>query len=326
MVDEVAKNIFRIDVELPGNPLRATNSYFIRGDEWDLLIDTGFRREECRKALAEGLRILGSRPERRNILCTHLHADHSGLSKEFRGDAGMVWMGALDIRYFTEMRRVEHRLKTRERFLSEGFPLELLDIVYAVNPAITQALDALDDRFLPLSDGDEIRVGEYTLKTVTVPGHTPGNCMFWAEKQKIMFTGDHILFDISPNITQWYGMEDSLGSYLAGLRKAMEYPVERALPGHRAPGDYHARIRELLEHHDRRLRGTEEIVAEDPGMTAYEIAGHMKWKIRARNWEEFPVTQKWFAVGEAMSHLDYLRTRGRIRRQKDADGFLRYYR
>ena len=61
-------------------------------------------------------------------------------------------------------------------------------------------------------------------------------------------------------------------------------------------------------------------------MTAYEIAGRMKWKIRARNWEEFPVTQKWFAVGEAMSHLDYLRTRGRIRRQKDADGFLRYYR
>ena len=36
--------------------------------EEDLLIDTGFRREECRKALAEGLRILGSRPERRNIL------------------------------------------------------------------------------------------------------------------------------------------------------------------------------------------------------------------------------------------------------------------
>ena len=30
MVDEVAKNVFRIDVELPGNPLRATNSYFIR--------------------------------------------------------------------------------------------------------------------------------------------------------------------------------------------------------------------------------------------------------------------------------------------------------
>lgn len=325
MVDEVAKNVFRIDVELPGNPLRATNSYFIRGEDSDLLIDTGFRREECRKALAEGLRILGSRPERRNVLCTHLHADHSGLSKEFRGD-GKVWMGALDIRYFHEMRRLEHRLKTRERFLSEGFPLELLDIVYAVNPAFSQALESLDERYLPLSDGDEIRVGDYTLKTVTVPGHTPGNCMFWAEKQKIMFTGDYILFDISPNITQWYGMEDALGSYLSGLRKAMKYPVERALPGHRAPGDYHARIRELLEHHAKRLRGTEEIVAEYPGMTAYEIAGRMKWKIRARNWEEFPVTQKWFAVGEAMSHLDYLRTRGRIRRQKDADGFLRYYR
>ena len=62
MVDEVAKNIFRIDVELPGNPLRATNSYFIRGDEWDLLIDTGFKREECRKALAEGLALIPCHP------------------------------------------------------------------------------------------------------------------------------------------------------------------------------------------------------------------------------------------------------------------------
>ncbi|MFQ8841384.1 MAG: hypothetical protein ACLR8P_11160 [Clostridium fessum] len=31
----------------------------------------------------------------------------------------------------------------------------------------------------------------------------------------------------------------------------------------------------------------------------------------AASWEEFPPSQKWFAVGECMAHLDYLRLRGR---------------
>ena len=42
MVKEMAKNIYRIEVPMPDNPLRILNSYFIRGEERDLLIDTGF--------------------------------------------------------------------------------------------------------------------------------------------------------------------------------------------------------------------------------------------------------------------------------------------
>jgi hypothetical protein len=41
----------------------------------------------------------------------------------------------------------------------------------------------------------------------------------------------------------------------------------------------------------------------------------MKWRIRAKNWEEFPVTQKWFAVGEAMAHLDHLIAGAHIERR-----------
>ena len=50
LVEQVADGIWRIGVELPQNPLRELNSYLIKGkeNERDLLIDTGFRREECR--------------------------------------------------------------------------------------------------------------------------------------------------------------------------------------------------------------------------------------------------------------------------------------
>lgn len=62
LVEQVADGIWRIGVELPQNPLRELNSYLIKGkeNERDLLIDTGFRREECREALFAGLRRLAA--------------------------------------------------------------------------------------------------------------------------------------------------------------------------------------------------------------------------------------------------------------------------
>lgn len=42
----------------------------------------------------------------------------------------------------------------------------------------------------------------------------------------------------------------------------------------------------------------------------------MAWSIRCRSWEDFPLTQKFFAVGEALAHLDYLETRGQLRRME----------
>ena len=121
-----------------------------------------------------------------------------------------------------------------------------------------------------------------------------------------MFTGDHVLFDITPNITAWIQMKDALGTYLDSLRKIDAYDVRLALPGHRKTGDFHQRIAQLLEHHHRRLDEALSVVKAHPGRPAYDIAGHMTWKIRANSWQDFPVAQKWFAVGECMSHLDYL--------------------
>ena len=45
----------------------------------------------------------------------------------------------------------------------------------------------------------------------------------------------------------------------------------------------------------------------------------MRWSIRCRNWGDFPVTQKFFAVGEALSHLDYLEVRGLVERRSERE-------
>jgi glyoxylase-like metal-dependent hydrolase (beta-lactamase superfamily II) len=310
--EAVLDGIYRIPVPLPGNPLKELNGYLLRGRESDLLIDLGFRMPECREALMAGLSELGSSPERVDVLLTHLHSDHSGLADEFGENGRRVYMTGTDIDYLRGIRSGTISRKTRARFVSEGFPEDVLAEVENANPAWKCAPRRHEGRFHALRDGDVIAVGDYRLRTVLTPGHTPGNAMFWLEEQKLMFTGDHVLFDITPNITSWTGIEDALGDYLESLRKSRAFPVEIALPGHRKPGPYHERIDRLLAHHERRLAEARGVIGDQPGLTAYEIASFMKWKIRADDWQSFPPVQKWFAVGECLSHLDYLRLRGEI--------------
>ena len=49
------------------------------------------------------------------------------------------------------------------------------------------------------------------------------------------------------------------------------------------------------------------------------------WKIHSKDWASFPNHQKWFAVGECMAHLDYLRLQGRIVRKQDEKGIWHYF-
>ena len=61
-----------------------------------------------------------------------------------------------------------------------------------------------------------------------------------------------------------------------------------------------------------------------PGLTAYDITGRMTWDIRARSWAEFPLNQKWFAVGAALAHLELLMGEGRVCRTDRGDGIFGY--
>ncbi|MEG2000496.1 MAG: MBL fold metallo-hydrolase [Evtepia sp.] len=160
--------------------------------------------------------------------------------------------------------------------------------------------------------GKKFYIGNYTLEAIAAPGHTPGQLCLWIAREGVMFTADHVLFDITPNIAMWPNMPDALGSYLDSLGKFKNFEVTLALPGHRETGDYYARIDALLAHHNHRIAETKQIVQSHPGLLAYEIAGLMTWKIKADTWDQFPLIQKWFAVGECLSHLDYLRQRGEI--------------
>lgn len=324
LIEEVAKNIFRIQIPLPQSPLGNVNAYLIKGEDRDLLIDTGFCCAECRNAMKRQLKRLDSVADRRDVLLSHLHADHSGLAEEFAGKDGHIYISRVDLDLIKRVLDGGVYYFQSKRYGEEGFPPKEIREIEETSPARKMALKRIDFRFQGLKDGEEIMVGGYRIKALSVPGHTPGNMMFWMEDSGIMFTGDHVLFDISPNIVIWEELADALGMYMESLKRTKDIPVRLALPGHRETGNYSERVGAILSHHERRLEEIKEIIKDAPGLTAYEIAGRMKWRIRADSWDDFPVTQKWFATGECMAHLAHLQIQGHAKREQ-RDGLWHYY-
>ena len=315
-MEEVAKNIYRIPVRLPDNPLRELNSYLIRDPGRSLLVDTGFRHEKCKEDLLAGFADIGLDISEVDIFLTHMHADHSGMASSLAGAGRRIYISEIDLSWLRNVSSVETNWdRLISTYVSAGMPEHILNNMAEINPAIKMAAIPGGDMYHTMRDRDTLQAGGYTFKCVLTPGHTPGHVCLWSEEAGLMFTGDHVLFDITPNITAWPEVEDTLGQYLDSLAAVRDYPVKTSLPGHRKAGDFRLRVDELLEHHRIRLAEIVDIVTQNPGMNAYDISGKMRWRIRAVSWEVFPDAQKIFAVGECVSHLDYLRLRGKISRE-----------
>lgn len=319
---EIEKGIFTFEIPLPDNPLKWLNCYVIRGEgsERNLLIDSGFHRRECWEALLDGIRELALSPCNTDVLFTHLHSDHTGNGFELSRLGYKIMMGRRDYhRLFDSVPAWERRARRL------GVPDGLLEKIVYQNPGLLYAPQKFETEFL--NDGDRLSYGGRRLECILVPGHTPGNLCLYDAENRIMFTGDHILFDITPNIVSWLGFQDSLGAYLESLERIRKYDIRLALPAHRSCGSLTAaeRITELQEHHRQRLGEILAAAERLPGADAYELAAQIRWNIHAESWEDFPPGQKWFAAGETQAHLEYLQLRGFLRMEEDESGTCRYY-
>ena len=80
MIEEIVPDLYRIEIPLPGNPLKSLNSYLIRTPERFLIVDTGMNRDECFHEMQAGLEMLSVDLYKTDFFITHLHSDHLGLT------------------------------------------------------------------------------------------------------------------------------------------------------------------------------------------------------------------------------------------------------
>lgn len=312
MTDEVLPDIFRLEIPLPRNPLRAVNSYLVRGPDRWLMIDTGMNRPECLEAVRAGLQSLAVDLGRTDFFITHGHSDHVGLVSELATPGSRIFMHARDAAILTDP-DLWSDMTTAAR--EHGFP----DPETAVmkHPG-RKYLFSGTPHFTPIAEGDALSVGKYTWRCVETPGHTPGHLCLYDVDNRILVSGDHILGTITPNISGWVEGPDPLGDFLKSLDKVAAYEVDATLPAHRGViRDHRGRIAELKAHHRARMQEALGILARGP-RTAYQVASEMTWSIDAASWDDFPVPQQWFATGEALSHLLHLERMGRVGRDSKA--------
>lgn len=319
-MEEILPNLYRIEVPLPGSPLKATNSYVVKGTERSLVIDTGWNREDCMVALISGLKECGVDLRQADLFITHMHADHAGLMSAIAEEGTKIYFGEADaeiIRYATH----EHWDEMIDFASRCGFPREELERAIGNHPG---------RRYSPgnslnlhvLKDGDTVSVGDYLFECIETPGHTPGHICLYEHDKKVFICGDHILFDITPNITLSTEERNPLKEYLMSLDKVYDLDVKLALPGHRSTfRNQKERIQELKQHHRARLDEVISILARGK-QNAFHIASQMTWDIGYRSWDLFPPAQKLFAFGEALAHLKYLEEEGAVGRAIEGDGIL----
>ncbi|MGD9239853.1 MAG: MBL fold metallo-hydrolase [Desulfobacterales bacterium] len=311
MCEEVLPNLFRNKIPLPDSPLKYLNSYIIKDPERSLIIDTGLNRTECLEAMHKGLDTLGIDLSKSDIFITHLHADHFGLVSELATDSTNIFFSRPDKELMESWEGFGAMVAYAGR---NGFPEDQLKAAIDKHPGAKYGSDWIPETKV-LDDGDVIDVGVYHFKCVATPGHTMGHTCLYEPDKKILVAGDHILIDITPNIQCWSDTDNHLKHYLASLDKVDKLEVDLVLPGHRRLiANHRTRIEELKKHHARRL---DEVLAilKNGSMSAYEIASHMSWDIDCERWDQFPVSQKWFATGEALSHLRYLEEEAKVVRK-----------
>ncbi len=310
-IEQIRPNLFRAEIPLPRNPLKATNSYIIRGENRNLVIDTGMNRVECKTALLGAFYELGVDLRKTDFFITHLHTDHVGLAGEVSAEDAAIFFNQPDADILNHENLWELVCSLAGK---HGFPEGQVDRAIETHPGMryrpTEPVN-----FTMLGEGDIINYGGYELHCVVTPGHSFGHTCLYEPHLKYLFSGDHILGDITPNISTWLDDRNPLGQYLESLDRVSSMSVDLVLPGHRGLiTNCGKRIDELKVHHARRLDEVVQILSERSPRSAFEVASEMTWDLVADSWSELPLMQQWFATGEALAHLRYLEAGGELKR------------
>lgn len=288
--------------------------YLVKSGGDLMLVDCGWNTDDAYAALEVGMKEYHSHPtEIQRLFITHVHPDHYGMAGRLKRladcevilhekDAEVVVSRYLAPKGLTE---------EMSRFMAmNGVPplespqmaagsMGMLDKVAPV-PADTQ-----------VKGGETIHVGSFYFEVIWTPGHSPGHICLYEPNHKVLFTGDHVLPTITPNVSihaQTHG--SPLGDYIRSIEKLKDLDVEYVLPAHEfETKDLQKRLHEIHAHHEERLNEMLHCV-DAGGSTAWEVASRVRWTTGML--KDFEPFMQRAAVGETLAHLEYLFEQGRL--------------
>jgi glyoxylase-like metal-dependent hydrolase (beta-lactamase superfamily II) len=308
MIHQVLDKIYKIELPIPF-PLKSMNVYFI-DDSPRTLVDAGIKTEVSFETLKKGLETIGvglNSIER--ILITHGHIDHYGQAKRLSSLSNApIYIHSKE---YGRIRSFIHSLGfIKSILLRNGAPETLVNEAIHYMESAQIMADSLDEAFF-LDDGDSILFKSMSWKTIHCPGHSPGLiCFHWPEK-KILFTGDHLLKEITPNpilnVPEYRPpfRYPSLKDYLNSLEKIEGLGLSLLLPAHGEEiHDVKALIQKIFTHHKERM---------DRILFSLSKKEKTPFQIAMDLFPGVPPFEVFLGISEAVGHLEILKEKGIVK-------------
>jgi glyoxylase-like metal-dependent hydrolase (beta-lactamase superfamily II) len=308
MIHQVLDKIYKIELPIPF-PLKSMNVYFI-DDSPRTLVDAGIKTEVSFETLKKGLETIGvglNSIER--ILITHGHIDHYGQAKRLSSLSNApIYIHSKE---YGRIRSFIHSLGfIKSILLRNGAPETLVNEAIHYMESAQIMADSLDEAFF-LEDGDSIFFKSMSWKTIHCPGHSPGLiCFHWSEK-KILFTGDHLLKEITPNpilnVPEYRPpfRYPSLKDYLNSLEKIEGLGLSLLLPAHGEEiHDVKALIQKIFTHHKERM---------DRILFSLSKKEKTPFQIAMDLFPGVPPFEVFLGISEAVGHLEILKEKGIVK-------------
>ena len=324
-VIEIASRIFWLRMPLPF-ALDHINLWLLADDDGFTLVDCGFG-DSATRALWEHhfATTLAVRPIRR-IIATHCHPDHVGnaawLSGRFGAPVAMTPTEYLTAHALAGQYAGYGPAPTVRFFHRHGMAAEHVAAMAARGNHYRNGVPELPESFDRLQDSDVRIAGGTSWRILEGHGHSPQHASLYCAEREVLISGDMLLPRISTNVSVWASEPDGdpLGQFLDSLAAFDRLPPNTlVLPSHGLPfRGIPLRVAELNSHHDTRLAELAEAVdAATSPVSAADVVPVLFHR-------ELDLQQRYFAMGEAIAHLNRLWCGGRISREIAADGAVRF--
>jgi|SRR5579859_6442353 len=306
MLNEVAAGVHELRLPIPFEDGHVNVFLFADGEEADLL-DCGMNSDESLDAIREALAAIGAKRIRRLVI-THIHPDHYGAAGALTGEGGAeLYLHRLEVPLvhprYVELEQLVKEVGTY--LLVNGVPKDEAQVLQGSQRALSLfvKIGAPD---IQLDGAETLQMGTRRLRVEWTPGHSPGHICLYDTRDKILFAGDHMLPELSPNIgLHPQSTPDPLHEYLEGLERLAGYRPHLILPAHGRPfTDAGARVEALRHHHELRKDKVVAIVGTQE-MSAWGVALKL-WGPRQHLYD------KRLALQEALAHLQALAVENRL--------------